>query len=190
MISRLCKCGVAALLLLVSAADSSGAEGGRAPASWDNYKVVVERNIFHRDRTRVSKTVLAPADEPAPRAERYVVLTGIAQQDNEHIAFLEDIRTGVTAKARIGDSIAQGQLMSITLDYIEYESNGNIAKIEVGENLEGGVSAPATPLDLSEDAGTFEVSSAETPAAGETAGGAEAAILERLRQRRQKELEE
>ncbi len=189
MISRLHKCGVLAILLIACAADnSSGAEEGQAQASWENYEMVVERNIFSRDRSRASKSPFAAVKEPAPRPERYIVLRGIVQQGKEHIAFLEDTRTGTTTKARLGDSVAQGQVGNITLDCVEYESNGQTAKIEVGQNLEGGVSPPPIPHEVFDTVGASEVPAAGTPEGGATVSGDEAAILERLREKRRKEV--
>ncbi len=190
MISRLYKYGVLTFLLIAGAAENSGGEEGQEQAVWDNDKVVVERNIFRRDRRRAPKTVFAPAKEPPPRPERYIVLTGIVQQSKGHIAFLEDTRTGTTTRVRIGDSVAEGKLKDITLDYVEYESNGDVARIEIGKNLDGSVSTPAIPQESSEEDGTPDVPAAGTPGDGAAAGGDEAAILERLRQKREKELGE
>ncbi len=187
MISRLYKYGVLTFLLVAVAAENSGAER-QTRASWENYNVVVERNIFRRDRARRPKRVSAVVEELPSRPERYIVLTGIVQQSKEHIAFLEDTRTGTTTRVRIGDSVADGKLKHITLDYVEYESNGDVAKIEIGKNLDGSVSTPAIPQASSEEDGTPDVPAAGTPDDGAAAGGDEAAILERLRQKRQKEL--
>ena len=52
MTSRLYKYGVLTLLLLASAADNSVGQPVEVPVSWDDYRVVVERNIFSRDRGR------------------------------------------------------------------------------------------------------------------------------------------
>ena len=188
MMSRLYKYGVLTLLLVTSAADNSGAEREQAQALWDNYKVVVERNIFSRDRGRAGERAATAAPQAPPRPERYIVLTGVVQRGEELIAFLENTRTGTTSRARIGDAVAQGRLANITLDYVDYESEGQTARIEIGKNLEGGVSAPAIPYEFFEAAGASEVSAAGTSEGEATVSGNEAAILERLRQEREREL--
>ena len=70
----------------------------------------------------------------------------------------------------------------ITLEGVQYKSDGQSSTIRIGENLAGGASAPASPFDL------FEVPAAVTPAEGATSGGNAAAILERLKQKREREL--
>jgi len=172
------------LALIATAAVSGDVQLQEAPASWDDYEVVVERNIFSRSRGRPRERAGTQDPQAPPRPERYIVLRGVVQQGEELIAFLEDGRTGVTSRARIGDAIASGRLSGITLDSVQYESDGQTATIEIGKNLVGGGSAAASPFDL------FEAPGAATSEEGATAGGNEAAILERLRQKRERELGE
>lgn len=167
-------------LFLGLATSSSGAEPGSAQRAWERYQVLVERNIFSRDRGSPPPRSREVTPLPPPPPERYLVLTGIARHGEKHMAFLEDIGTGVTTIIQIGDTVLQGRIKNITLDSIEYEKNDRTAIIGIGGDLEGG--SPSTisaALPLSETAG-----SDLTP----VAGSAEADILERLRQKREKEL--
>ncbi len=188
--SRFCKYGLLMLLLIASAANNSGAQQGRAQVLWEDYKVVVERNIFARDRgKRPTTTAAEPTMSPPPRPERYFLLTGIVQQGEEGIAFFEDTRTGTTSRIRAGESIAGGRLANITLDYVEYESDGQTVRIKVGKNLEGSLTAPAVPYEFFESAGPLEVPESGTSGELGAVDNDAAGILERLRQRRQRELE-
>jgi len=186
--SRPCGYGVLVLLLIASAAPNSAAQPGGASALWDDYKVVVERNIFSRDRGRVREGAPTASPQAPPRPERYIVLTGIVRQGKQLIAFLEDVRTGATTRARIGDALAQGRLTNITLDCVQYESNGETAEIGIGENLEGGASTPMISQEFFEAAGAAGAAAAPTSEGEAAATTDEAAILERLRQKREREL--
>lgn len=167
-------------LFLGLATSSSGAEPGNAQRAWERYQVLVERNIFSRDRGSPPPRAREVTPLPPPPPERYLVLTGIASHGEKHIAFLEDIGTGVTTIVQIGDTVLQGRIKNITLDGVEYEKNDRTTIIGIGGDLEGRKpSALSATLSPSEMAG-----SDLTP----VAGSAEADILERLRQKREKEL--
>ena len=166
-------------LLLGLATSSSGAEPGSAQRAWERYQVLVERNIFSRDRGSPPPRSREVTPLPPP-PERYLVLTGIARHGEKHMAFLEDIGTGVTTIIQIGDTVLQGRIKNITLDSIEYEKNDRTAIIRIGGDLEGG-----SPSTISAALPPSEVGGSDlTP----VARSAEADILERLRQKREKEL--
>ena len=188
MIHRLCTYA-AVVLFLVSSAAGAETEESRPQASWDDYEIVVDRNIFRRDRRPASRgpsRVVLP--EAPPPAGRFIVLRGIAQQGDQHVAFFEQTRTGEVTRVRAGDTIADGQVAGITLDYVEFEKDGATVRVETGKNLEGRASAFSIPF------GSYDSVELLAPAAGATAptGGApsaaEAAIMERLRQKRESEL--
>jgi len=160
------------------------------PVSWDAYRIVVERNMFSRQRSPRSDRVRrrVPVLPPAPDPESYVVLKGIVQQDGAFMAFLEDSQSGQIFRVRKGDSVLRGKIKSLTLDSIEYESEGRTTAVTMGLNLQGGRNdttftgmyeltqmSPATPAE-----GTTESSSPPTED--------EAEILRQLMERRQQQV--
>lgn len=180
--------GLCALLLWGSSAAWSDPGPGDSPDSWDAYKVLFEQNMFLRNRGRVPEQP-QPARPVAPRPERRIVLTGIAQQGDEPLAFLEDVRTGLTIRASIGDPLADGRVKEITLDHLVYEKEGEAVEVTIGSSLAG--SAATAPPVLGE--GEYEEApgaAAPAEASPSRGTGSEAAIVELLRQRRLKELGE
>ena len=178
MIAQLLLCGFLAAVL-----------GGAVPADdeqtppvvsqgWERYEVLVERNIFSRDRGRPDprESERESYVPPPPPPERFLLLTGIVKQGDEWLAFLEDARTGAVSKLRVGDGVLEGRVAAITMDSIDYEKDGRIAHVAMGDNLEGGRSSRSGST----------VSSPTTSAPASSAGSSN--ILERLRQRRQREL--
>jgi len=154
--------------------------------SWDRYRVLVERNIFRRDRMRPP----APRPEisrPSVGPERTVVLAGIVRQDDGYIAFFEDRRTGTVTRARSGDTFLWGRIEQVTLDYVLYVCNDKTIKIEVGHSLEGAPPEPVTAASATVPGTAAAPAPASRPAT-EPVGRDERAILERLRQRRAQEM--
>jgi hypothetical protein len=130
------------VLLMSSAAFVQGEETKVAVSkSWDDYKVIAEKNIFSRNRT---KTVVLTEEQRQAMAvpeQRYHTLRGITKQANGYVSFIEDSRTSGVTRYRKGDAVAEGKIADITLDNISYKNSGKTLKVEIGMNLEGQISA-------------------------------------------------
>ncbi|MFH0964385.1 MAG: hypothetical protein V2A58_10285, partial [Planctomycetota bacterium] len=125
----------------------------------------------------------------AYRPESAFVLRGVVVQGEEAIALVEDTRSGVTSRARVGDSVADGRISGITLDAIVYEKDGQSAEIALGRRLgEAPSTQPSVEGSGGEALAGSEPARESTGSSGTTGEGA-LSILERLRQRRLKELE-
>jgi hypothetical protein len=126
--------------------NNNGGETASAPTSMPSiYEVVSSRNIFLKGNQRPP-----PAAPPTP-APKYdgiyrpsasqLVLSGVSLEDNEKVGFLEDQQTTPTTvtRVKIGDTIADGKVVSMTLDALDYkDASGRIIRVEVGFNLAGG----------------------------------------------------
>jgi len=180
---------ITALLLIGAVKPADSADLMKARLPWDKYKVLAERNLFLRNRTRPVKRSDPGKPRPPANPELDIVLTGIIQSGTEFIALIEDNGSGVTTEVRAGGKVAAGLLKDITLDYVEYEVKGNLRKIKLGMNLAGGESS-RTSAPSSNDGTTGEstASSAESSGSKGISKGKESEILKRLRERRQKEL--
>jgi hypothetical protein len=150
----------------------------RPAATFDDYRIVLERNIFLKDRTPQRRPVFRPI-RPAPTqpAPHQLVLTGVAIRQEIRVAFFEDDQTGELVKAVVGDVVQGGKLASISLDGVEFSRDNKTRKVAIGEGLLGGSS-----VDMS------SAPSSETTAgpAGSSSSGDD--ILERMKKRRAKEL--
>lgn len=194
------------VIAAVAAAVASSAHAATGPEdSWEKYRLLADRNIFVRDR-RVPRPVYHGPSEPAPtpHAGRHMVLTGTARQRDEFIAFFEDSRTGRTLWAQIGDSLLDGRIEAITLNGVEYESDGTTTTVKIGYSLSGEPAPP--PPALTREVSTPpsqpepDETQATAPAPGPEEGKPEASsptpasalteILERMRQRREQELKQ
>ena len=192
------------LMMIAAGPTLAASEGGKEPSLKD-YKALWERNIFSRNRETARRR--EPDEErekerKAPSPEQSYVLSGVMQRGAQYCAFFEDLQTGSTLRVDVGDEIARGSLKEITLDSVSYARGEDVIEVNIGRTLEG--NAPRQGLDYSgfQDylgGGPVPETGGEEPASEEKKEGQKAesgqegqedpsAILERLKQRRQKEL--
>jgi hypothetical protein len=156
------------------------------PEQWAQYSIILERNMFSRDRRPIRLQEVA--DERStyvPNPESYFLLKGVAQEDNRFIAFVEDKRTGTVLRLREGDTIARGLVKALTLDGLQYQFQDKTIPVSMGSDLEGG-SGALTAGDL---ASFSSMAAPATSSPGSSAPSAdEAEILRRLMEQRQQQL--
>jgi len=165
-------------------------DGKQKPAPKDastgraRYQLLVQRNIFSKDRGRnvsESKTDAKPDGKDAalaPNPEADIVLNGIDLKDGQPAAFLENRKTNAMQIVHVGDTIMKGKITKITLDGIEYTCDISVATIAIGQALDGSVAAPKVASSSSSSGDSHT----ESGSAGDNA------ILERLRKKRQEEI--
>ena len=167
-----------ALALLGGLTGAAPGAAGPEEQPWSDYEVLVERNMFSRVRGPRAARPEERVQREAPPPERFIFLRGIVRRDGESTAVLEDMSTGRIMQVRSGDPVLEGRIGEVTLDEITYlGTDGNEVTVPLGRNLEAGSVVPS--------AGEPE---AGAPAARETDEGEASDILERLRQRRMREL--
>ena len=186
---------VLAILVCAACAGSASVLRADSPAktgagvSFDEYRVIAEQNIYLKDRRQATRppgrfaSILRP-EPPPPSPEENIVLTGIVRHGDEYVAFFEDRRSGATLRVRRGQVLLGGSVGTISLDFVEYIRSGQVARIDIGENLAKRASGPAAaPTVAQQTEGETAVAPARPAASGD-----EASILEMLRKRRQQEM--
>jgi hypothetical protein len=171
---------------VLSAAEPS--EKPDAHESYDAYRILLDRNIFVRNRR---PPMPERPYEPRPTENRpppgpRLVLTGTARSGDGFIAFFEDQRTGDTRRAAVGKTVAGVLMKAITLDGVQIEDEGTTRTIKIGSDLSGQavtlptrsttVSAPpvpAPPADTTEEQPASETANG-TPGGGEKPEGEKA----------------
>jgi hypothetical protein len=110
------------------------------PTLWEQ---VGERNIFVKGDQSTPEPQELPPQPPqqfvnTPAATQ-LLLTGVAITDYGKIALLENQQEFTVIRVKIGDPIADGKVVDITLDSLEYQNRaGRIIRVEIGYNLAGG----------------------------------------------------
>jgi hypothetical protein len=146
---------------------------------WEDYEVLIERNLFSRQRGRRAVEERVFVAPPPPPAQRFVRLRGVTRRGEEQVAFLEDMRSGDIIRARAGSRVVDGTVMSVGVDTIIYALDGNEVEVAIGENLEA--STESAPVAASTGTGSTSTAAPAAPAGSED-------ILERLRRQRMEEL--
>lgn len=161
------------------------------PNSWASFNIILQRNIFSRQR-RAYRPVEAREERPAaptPNPESYFVLKGVVQQNDEFIAFIENTQLGTVLRLRRGDPVARGTIKTLTLDGLEYQMEDKTTVVRVGLDLEGGHGVLTTRqmLDLAAmpaaPSGSSPSSGSSTPSSGD-----DAEILKRLMEKRKQQI--
>lgn len=157
-----------------------------ADAFAGRYGVLLENNIFVRDRrpSRTPATSQATRPAPPPRPEKDWVLVGVVFEEGAFRAYFENVRGSGVTRAVVGDPIASGAITEVYIDAVAYLLDGEVAWIEIGQDLTGEyveipgavvrpTTAPTTPATSATPAGAPDPSALS--------------IEERLRQRRLQE---
>lgn len=119
---------------------SSAAQSDKTEQNtWEKYKIILQRNIFSRQRGPVRQKRVAQSRPIITRnPESYLILKGIVQEDGKFIAFVENSQSESVFKLYEGDSIARGIVKNFSLDSIEYQIEDKTISVTLGRDLEGG----------------------------------------------------
>lgn len=137
---------------------STNSPSVRVPEYNERYAVLSQKNVFLRNRRSFSSGRPGgnggnSSSQNTPRTpEQSYILTGIAIQDGRNVAFIEG--GGTVQRLEIGSDIARGRIVTIELDYLEYESNGRRTRVDIGRNLAGGASVAAASAPTTQGAGS------------------------------------
>jgi hypothetical protein len=158
------------------AAPATAAKPATAPAAtpaapstaWESYRILSERNIFMRYRSKSGSRQSSGSSVRAPvsTGDEYFVLTGIIQQGEDCVAFIEDTRTAKTSKLQAGDPLGRGRLTLITQDIVHYACDGDLRRIAVGCNFIGAAVSLAKPVTTTTTASAASVAAARAAPGG------------------------
>lgn len=117
----------------------------------DHYNVVVERNIFVRDRRKpvVASTRTTRPATPPPSLESTLVLRGVVLEEGAFRAYFENTSANELLRVAAGDALAKGHVVEISIDAVAFESANGLVWVKVGDNLVGSRIASADPTPAS-----------------------------------------
>jgi hypothetical protein len=202
----------AAAGVLIGLAGLSAAPAAPDEADRDEARrlgVISQRNIFLRDRRRyVPPALVAPpstqptsrpaAAAPAPPRPAYRLM-GVASRDDQFVAYFEDAAADRLLEIQAGQELAGGIVTAVTIAGVTHREGEKITRMRVGEGLgtAPGVAWRPPPRAPSTGGSTSTTqasppgsppSAARPPSSTPPASGDVADILERLRRRREQEL--
>jgi hypothetical protein len=124
--------------------------------------------------------------------EESLVFDGVTQADAHIVAFVEDRNSMEMHQLKVGDLVARGKVTALTLDTLDYAAGDRVVHVAIGQNLLG--------VRMAEPSGDTAPTAAPTtaPAAnpavpgapgGAPPSGAPETVEDRMRRRRQQELQ-
>lgn len=149
------------------------------------YGVLLERNIFLKDRRKAAAPTPRPNYTQRLSPEQTMVLTGIVLEDGQLRAYVEDRARGKVQKLTIGDAIATGHVSDIQIDAIAYENSEGKIWVNIGKTLSGGTLTSEALLSNLAGAGVGAEGATTAPAGGDASlNTGNLSIEERLKLRR------
>lgn len=103
----------------------------------DRFKLLMIRSIFARGGMAAPPESLAGGGAQIGGPEGGLALRGVATDETQFIAFVEDTAAHHTLQVKTGDHIGLGRVAAITLDGLKYEAGGRTTQVRVGQNLLG-----------------------------------------------------
>ena len=190
--------GIMAFILLLYAATATGDENSKTGLSWDDYKIISTRNIFSRNRMPEnipSFSESRPIPEREIKEESYLILRGITKKAGQFNAFFEDSRTNRIKQVLKNEEIGNGKITNITIDFVTYKLGDNTIKVKTGMSLEGQVAgmmpARSSGFGFPSQQNFTDFSSGPQTDVKEAPQSEDSnSILQRLKERRKKELGE
>ncbi|MBX3729530.1 MAG: hypothetical protein KF858_10130 [Candidatus Sumerlaeia bacterium] len=168
---------IAALLasaaLVAVVATAQGPRPSTARSSFDEYRLITERNIFNPNRRAPSARPSGPTRTPAP-VVRNILLTGTLVSGNGPVAFFHDDGREHSGARRERDAVVGWTIESITTKGVVVFDGTRRQEWAVG-----------TPMRRIADGNWYLPESRSSSILDDPA--AEAAILQRLRERRAQE---
>jgi hypothetical protein len=157
--------------------------------SWAQYQIILQRNIFSRQRGPVRQR-RPERDRPiiTRNPESYLILKGIVQEGGTFIAFIENTQNNTVLRLREGESVARGTVKNFTLDSIEYQLGDKAVSVVLGRDLEGGQGTLPMSRLLQMSATSLPPSDPNAPTTQPTPSADEAEILRRLMEQRKQQL--
>jgi hypothetical protein len=126
------------------------ADANGVPSFEAKYKLLLERNIFSKDRRVYRAVVEVPITEPPPPpVEAGFVLVGISRQKDMTVAFIENLALGQVERYAVDTHVAQGKIQAMTLDVLQYAVNTDVndanavkvTEVKIGQSLLGEASS-------------------------------------------------
>ena len=169
----------------------------------EDYEIIAENNIFRplgwKKEVRppdTSTPTVAPEPiaemPPTPPPTYALVLTGIAKSGSDWIAVVEDRERDEGAFLRRGEMLKDAQVLDIMSEHITLTRGETSVQLALGESIEYGIDGrmrfDTTGIAKMPEPSDETNTPSETQA--DSGGGGEQSLIERLRQRRQRELDQ
>ncbi len=154
----------------------------------EQFKVLTEKNIFSVNRlTRkfVPKERDDFEDRPKPKKYSSYILIGISSINDQWNAFFENIITGHCQIVKISDEFEGGTIENIDSDGVSFKRGEETIELVIGADMKG---QTEVPYDETAETMPGSESSSGGTALPETSSPGSGSVLQKLLERRNKEI--
>jgi hypothetical protein len=180
------------LLAIAAAAAFADIPATQPARTFDAYRMVRTRNIFDPQRLPMPTGTPPPVQvaAPPPKANDYVVLTGVMVTPGKSLAFFSGSQPDYDKVLAVSGTIAGATLTKITPLSIEVNRAGKSVAVSIGQTVPFDDSAPRSAADL------IPTTASQSPDAGAPAPGSPPSpsssnlsdVMRRMMERRQQQL--
>jgi type II secretory pathway component PulC len=181
------------MAVMAGGVQTSAGESSTAPSSsYEDYKIVYEKNIF----SRLRYTPPAQSREAGGTRKETVVLSlyvlrGVAVETQNRLAFIEDEISGQSRRLTVGDMILEGTITEIYPDRVVFRENDQSRDIRIGQEFDRLESVVERPIAGSAESPTQTApasSAAPAKSSAPASSADEADVLKKLLERRKQEM--
>ena len=180
-----------AVLWMAAAGLAQAEQSAAEPSSFENYRLIYQRNIFSRTRTAPSSRQSGTATRTETVVLSLYVLRGVAVETQYRLAFIEDAVSGQSKRLTVGDSLLNGTITEIRPDGVVFTKDEQNRTIKVGqefERIESVVERLVETAATSSDPNMSEQAAGPARSAPATLPQDEDAILRQMMERRRQEM--
>jgi type II secretory pathway component PulC len=181
------------MAVMAGGVQTSAGESSTAPSSsYEDYKIVYEKNIF----SRLRYTPPAQSREAGGTRKETVVLSlyvlrGVAVETQNRLAFIEDEISGQSRRLTVGDMILEGTITEIYPDRVVFREKDQSREIRIGQEIDRLEYVVERPIAGSAESPTQTApasSAAPAKSSAPASSADEADVLKKLLERRKQEM--
>ena len=110
----------------------------------DDLKLIAEHNIFLAAQGHGAASSKPPTTAPSNPT---FVLKGVSQRGRQFVAFVEQPNGGGVLEVGINHALGRGRVRGISLRALDFEVDGKLNRVEVGQALGGAPDGAPAPAD-------------------------------------------
>lgn len=107
-------------------------KSGLPPNAFENFKLILDRNIFNPDRRAPRERDKERERQPEPPREESFTLLGTMSYADKQLAFFSGTDSEWSGAVKLGESLANHKVSSVDYDKVILEYEGKIIELSIG----------------------------------------------------------
>jgi hypothetical protein len=115
-----------------SEVEKTESEEGISPSAFENFKLILDRNIFDPERRAPRERDREPRPEP-PREESFTLLGTMSYADKQ-VAFFKGTESAWSGAVKLGESVAKHKITGVAYEKVLLEYDGETVELMIGKS--------------------------------------------------------